>query len=62
MKRLSKDPVLNKEYHAIFAQMLQDGILEDINEESGEPRFYMPHRPVVRESSTTTKMRVMFLS
>ena len=40
---------------------LRDGIIETVPEQpSGEQTFHMPHKPVVRDSATTTKVRMVF--
>ena len=55
--RLDKNPDLKFRYHKVFCDMIEEGIIEEV------PRyehyddtniFYMPHRPVVKESRKTT--------
>jgi hypothetical protein len=59
--QLEKDQALRTRYNEIVLQMLSEGIVEEVVEEQAEgPVFYMPHRPVVRESSATTKVRPVF--
>ena len=63
--KLQKDPDLHSKYDAVISQMLNDGMVEEVPDhqmkQSGEqPVFYMPHRPVVREESTSTKIRPVF--
>ena len=61
--KLDKDPQLKTEYYNVFHNYEQEGIIEEIpcNEiVSQHPTYYMPHRPVVRESSTSTKVRPVF--
>ena len=36
------------------------GIVERVVEEPNERVFYIPHKPVKRETSTTTKLRIVF--
>lgn len=61
-RRLSKDPDLAQKYHATIAEMRDQGIIEEVPPESQVegPVYYMPHRPVVKESSLTTKIRPVF--
>ena len=56
-----QNPELTKEYEKIIEDQLRDGIIETVPEQpSGERTFYMPHNPVVRDSTTTTKVRMVF--
>ena len=62
-RRLAKNPELEDKYHEIFCEMEKEGSIEEVP--SGEltspnPVFYMPHRPVVKESSLTTMIRPVF--
>ena len=60
-KKLSKDDKLEEAYSKIIEDQLCSGIVERVPEEpTGERIYYMPHKPVVRESSTTTKVRMVF--
>lgn len=57
------DPQLKVRYDEVFAEMESEGIVEEVppgEVESSFPTFYLPHRPVVRESSTSTKVRPVF--
>ena len=50
-KKLIQNPELKEEYDKIIKEQLRDGILETVPEQaSGERTFYMPHKPVVRDS------------
>ena len=65
-KKLDNDPNLKERYNAVFDNLEQEGIVEEVEvekdslEENKHPVFYLPHRPVVRESSKTTKVRPVF--
>ena len=60
-KKLIQNPELKKEYEKIIEDQMRDGIIETVPEQpSGERTFYMPHKPVVRDSATTTKVRMVF--
>ena len=63
-RKFEKDPQLHSEYDAVLQEMESLGIIEEVPEnelvKDGVSVFYLPHRPVVRESSTTTKVRPVF--
>ena len=60
--RFKKDTQLREQYYSIFAEMENHGIIEEVTAEVSHsgPTYYMPHHPVVKESSTTTKVRPVF--
>ena len=61
--KLSGNPDLKARYDGVFQQMLDSGVIEKVPLEEIEcsrPKFYMPHRPVVREDKLTTKVRPVF--
>ncbi|XP_059620611.1 uncharacterized protein LOC132264419, partial [Phlebotomus argentipes] len=60
-KRLDKDPQLKVEYSASIQQYLDQGFLEPIpSTGTSENVYYLPHHPVIKASSTTTKVRVVY--
>ncbi|XP_076299895.1 uncharacterized protein LOC143218550 [Lasioglossum baleicum] len=61
-QRLLKQPILESEYHNFLSEYLSMGHMERIAEEqaSNSSAIYIPHHPVVRPSSSTTKLRVVF--
>ncbi|XP_063607690.1 uncharacterized protein LOC134782212 [Penaeus indicus] len=62
-RKLDKDPQLKKQYSEVFTGYEEEGIIEEVpsNEVlSSQPTYYMPHRPVVKESSASTKIRSVF--
>ena len=60
-KKLIQNDRLKEQYEKIVEDQLRDGIIERVPEQpSGERIFYMPHKPVVRENATTTKVRMVF--
>ncbi|XP_063601659.1 uncharacterized protein LOC134777731 [Penaeus indicus] len=62
-RKLDKDPQLKKQYSEVFTGYEEEGIIEEVpsNEVlSSQPTYYMPHRPVVKESSASTKIRPVF--
>lgn len=61
--KLDKYVELKTAYYKVFEDYVQEGIVEEIpsNEIVCEnPSFYMPHRPVVKETSNSTKVRPVF--
>jgi len=59
-KRLMDDPELAADYHGQLEDYLNNGQLELIPKEEmfNRPHYYLPHHPVFKPSSTTTKMRI----
>ena len=56
LKRLKKDPELFQKYDQIIRDQLKEGIIEEVPE--GEPtgkEFYLPHKPVIRQSAESPK-------
>ena len=53
--------MVRTEYNKIIEEQLEMGIIEMAPEEvNGKRVFYMPHKPVVREGATSTKVRMVF--
>lgn len=61
-KRLERDPKLKADYHAFMREYVDLGHMREIDEDEEEPpvAYYLPHHPVFKDSSTTTKVRVVF--
>ena len=61
-RRLSRDSVLSAEYSRVFSSLEEDGVICPVDSglESVNPIFYLPHRPVVKESSSSTRVRPVF--
>lgn len=63
MHKFKTDSKLQEEYDAVFKSYEQEGIIEEVPESEMNgpyPTFYLPHRPVIREISTTSKVRPVF--
>ncbi|XP_064475686.1 uncharacterized protein LOC135389581 [Ornithodoros turicata] len=63
MKRLRSNKTLLLEYDCAMRKYLNDGHAEVVTAAEQAPTehiYYMPHQAVVRENSTTTKLRVVF--
>lgn len=58
-RKLHRDPELKKQYAAVIEEYLALGHMTQVDtvETSG---FYLPHHAVIKPSSTTTKVRVVF--
>ena len=62
-RKLERDTKLKQTYNQNILDMCNAGIVEEVPPNElicFDPVFYMPHRPVVRESSLTTKVRPVF--
>ncbi|XP_062537998.1 uncharacterized protein LOC134206313 [Armigeres subalbatus] len=61
-RRLARDSSLRKQYVAFMEEYLNLGHMKMLVEDSQSSirRCYLPHHPVVKEASTTTKVRVVF--
>ncbi|XP_064469775.1 uncharacterized protein LOC135384503 [Ornithodoros turicata] len=60
VKRLHKERKL-EEYDRAIQKYMSDGIAEQVRgKKTGDRLYYMPHRAVVREGSTPTRVRVVF--
>ena len=56
--KLMREPNLQQQNHDVFSSYEREGIIEEVPSSeliSPYPAYYMPHRPVVRESSVSTK-------
>ena len=62
-RQLDRDK-LRSEYDLVLQGMEASGVIEEVPESeltsSSGPQFYMPHRPVVRPDSATTRVRPVF--
>ena len=59
--RFQCEKQLETEYRAIIQEYLQLGYMTRITtDDSSDNGYYLPHHGVVRESSQTTKLRIMF--
>ena len=63
-RKLMKRPDLHKQYRAVTNEYLDMGHMEEVpSHELHKPYeevFYLPHHHVVKETSTTTKLRIVF--
>ncbi|XP_055621958.1 uncharacterized protein LOC129765576 [Toxorhynchites rutilus septentrionalis] len=61
-RRLARDDGLREQYIAFMSEYQQLGHMRKVVGEEINPcqRCYLPHHPVIKEASTTTKVRVVF--
>ncbi|XP_011861013.1 PREDICTED: uncharacterized protein LOC105558079, partial [Vollenhovia emeryi] len=61
-RRLAREPQRRIEYNQFMREYLELGHARKLQEpvSSSLPHFYMPHHCVIKDSSTTTKLRVVF--
>ena len=55
-----KEPDILCEYDRIMKEQLEQGIMERVDKKKGDLIHYLPHHPVVRKESETTKLRVVY--
>ncbi|XP_071050711.1 uncharacterized protein [Onthophagus taurus] len=58
--RFAKNEKLKTEYSKFMKEYLDLDHMRQITSCLDQPHFYLPHHGVIRESSTTTKLRVVF--
>ncbi|XP_055622077.1 uncharacterized protein LOC129765689 [Toxorhynchites rutilus septentrionalis] len=61
-KRLERNPKLKSEYHSFIQEYISLGHMRmvGVDDYENSQTFYLPHHPVIKEGSTTTKVRVVF--
>ncbi len=62
-RRLDRDPTLKDAYNGALQEMENLGYIEEVQGmkcKADFPVFYLPHHPVLKESSTSTKVRPVF--
>ena len=62
-RRLTHEPELQVKYDSVIQDMWSSGIVEEVllhEQKVDRPIFYMPHRPVVRETAVSSKVRPVF--
>ncbi|XP_058840886.1 uncharacterized protein LOC131696359 [Topomyia yanbarensis] len=61
-RRLQRDPAIKESYHRFMDEYLQLGHMRRLDEpvDDVKAHCYLPHHPVFKKSSTTTKVRVVF--
>ncbi|XP_055601535.1 uncharacterized protein LOC129750595 [Uranotaenia lowii] len=59
-RRLNRDSDLQDQYTAFMEEYLELGHMQRVSANLHVKRCFLPHHPVLKESSTTTKLRVVF--
>lgn len=60
-KRFSRDPLFKHRYLEFMTEYLNLGHMKEVKSSSiNERQYFIPHHGVLKESSTTTKLRVVF--
>jgi len=60
-RRLEKQQELNTQYHEFMKEYEELGHMEAVkSQQSKQPCYFLPHHAVFKETSTTTKTRVVF--
>ena len=61
-RKLASNPSLRARYDQVFQDMEKNGVIEEVSlsETYKNQVFYLPHRPVVKECSSSTKVRPVF--
>ncbi|XP_076659858.1 uncharacterized protein LOC143363138 [Halictus rubicundus] len=60
-RKLQREPALKQEYHAVIQEYLDLGHMSELPQEQQSPEgYYLPHHGVVKVTSDTTKLRVVF--
>ncbi|XP_058456735.1 uncharacterized protein LOC131434107 [Malaya genurostris] len=61
-KKLEKDRDLKQQYHDFMSEYIRLGHMNEISEDNldGPDACYLPHHPVIKTASSTTKVRVVF--
>lgn len=60
LKKLQKEPNLLDRYDEVIQDQLAKGIVERVFSDPVGREFYIPHKPVVRESAESTKLQIVF--
>ena len=58
-RKLEKSGYLER-YNEVIKDQLEKGIVESAEEIPKGQKFYIPHKPVVRESAESTKLRIVY--
>ena len=59
LKKLQKEPNLLDQYDEVIQDQLAKGIIERVSSDPVGREFYIPHKPVVRESAESTKLNCL---
>lgn len=61
VKRFHNNNELYEQYDYVIQEYISEGIIEYVtNVETENPVYYLPHHPIIKESRSTTKLRIVF--
>ena len=60
VKKLQGKPNLFEQYDGIIQEQIAEGVVEKVTSEPVGKEFYLPHKPVIRESAESTKTCIVF--
>lgn len=59
-RRLSREPEVREQYNQFMKEYLELGHMKEVSEAEEDVGYFMPHHAVIKETSQTTKLRVVF--
>ena len=59
VKKLQGKPNLFEQYDGIIQEQIAEGVVEKVTGKPAGKEFYLPHKPVIRESAESTKTRTI---
>ena len=59
-RKFKKNPELYREYNSVITEYINRGYIKKVHYPNDNPCFYLPHHAVLKETSATTKVRVVF--
>jgi len=59
-RRFRNNAQLYDQYNHVFQEYLAEGIIEEVDVDTENLVYYLPHHPVIKENRATTKIRVVF--
>ena len=65
ISRLRKNPTILEQYDEVIKEQIESGVVEVVDKDCDEPValgkiHYIPHRGVIRQTSETTKLRIVY--
>ena len=59
-RKLEKQPGMLERYNDVIQDQRTQGIVEPVTGEAKGREFYIPHKPVIRETAESTKLRIVY--
>ena len=60
LRKLKRDPEVLDQYSEIIQEQLREGVVEKVTEKAQGREYYIPHKPVIRKTAESTKMRIVY--